>query len=477
MSDFEAVLKRMRNDLHWFTTKLMRFQPTNQQLELLDAVQNAQNGNGSNWIAVKSGQGPGKTTVSGIVALWRTIRSPGALTITTAPTMRQCVDVWLAELSRSVKGADPFIASLIEITKTKVIVAGRSDWGIRLVAAKKEENAQGYHQKNMTVICEEASGIPTKIITQYKGTLSNPDALFLMIGNPNSRDSAFFESFYGTQNKRWAKLTFNAEDTARDYPDIVNPQRNLDLEEEFGRESDVYRVRVLGEFPSSDPNCVISSDWVLDAFRPEYKLIHSTIPSEQIGRPAKSFGIDFARFGGNENVTVARLGNSVEDIWRKSRVEPSAAIMKATEWQANYLWKDQDCVYIVDAGGIGQGIVGSLYDNNKRVYEFNSGAVPFSSFYANKYTEAWFGLAKLLKARQIYLPKDSLLLNQLSTRRYVLNKKGKLILETKDEYEKRGFESPDRADAVVYAFYDPALASSGLVTKQEVMDEMSRLRH
>jgi ribosomal protein L35 len=52
-------------------------------------------------------------------------------------------------------------------------------------------------------------------------------------------------------------LTFNAEES----PEwIVNPQRNKDLEDLYGRDSDVYRIRVLGEFPHSDPNCVFSSE-------------------------------------------------------------------------------------------------------------------------------------------------------------------------------------------------------------------------
>ena len=98
--------------------------------------------------------------------------------------------------------------------------------------------------------------------------------------------------------------------------------------------------------------------------------------------------------------------------------------------------------------------------------EFHNGGVAIdSSQFANKITEAWFHMARLIKASECNIPNDNRLIQQLSTRRYYTNKKGKLILETKDEYMKRGYNSPDRGDGCVLAFYDQQLAQGRLVGK------------
>ena len=55
----------------------------------------------------------------------------------------------------------------------------------------------------------------------------------------------------------------------------------------------------------------------------------------------------------------------------------------------------------------------------------------------------------------VCLPDDDELRRQLLSRQYFFTKKNRLILETKDDYKRRtGFDSPDRADALVMTFYD-----------------------
>ena len=62
--------------------------------------------------------------------------------------------------------------------------------------------------------------------------------------------------------------------------------------------------------------------------------------------------------------------------------------------------------------------------------------------------------ARLVRAQTVYIPRDNRLIQQLATRQYFTDLKGKLILEKKDDYIKRGHDSPDRADAIVMCFWD-----------------------
>lgn len=445
-----AAYEPVRRDIFKFC-EAMGFKPTWQQRQLLELVQRR-----SKRIACKSGQGPGKTTVSVIIALWWVLGNYGTKVIVTAPTMRQCKDVWLAEARRLIVNADKWIQKVVKIQTTRIVIGGNKDWGIQTMTATTDEAAQGFHEKNLKVICEEASGISRKLIQQFKGTLSNPNSAMLMIGNPNTRDCEFFDCF-NRKRSQWATLTFNAEETPAS--EWFDPQRNRDLEEEFDRDSDVYRIRVLGEFPHSDPNCVISSEQCESVSKKRDMLAMAKLSG------VKQFGIDLARFGGDESVIYRRSGESIVQWKRFARVDPSIVIEKAIEWQASAGWEDHDCWYVPDAGGIGQGIMHRFYDMGRQVLEFHNGSSAIrSDRYANKVTEAWFNFAKKVKAGRCYIPSDNMLIQQLSGRQYYVNRKGQLVLESKEEYKKRGNESPDRADGCVMAFYDDTVAAAGSVS-------------
>lgn len=409
-------------------------------------------------IAVKSGQGPGKSTASGIVGLFRLL-TPFSKLVVTAPTMRQCKDVWLAECKQTLRRADPRLRAMYNITGTGIGVCGykQDEWGCLLVTATTSEGAQGQHRKDMDVIEEEASGISHEMDQQYKGTLTNPNSLFLKIGNPNTRDCPFFDCF-STQAHKWVTYTWNAEETPAS--PWFNPERNKELEDEFGRDSDIYRVRVLGEFPLADPNCVISLEDVMKCMdRPKLLL-----PCMKINPHIRQIGIDLARYGGDESAIFRRSGNSIVEHWWGPKVDPNDVVDRAFRMQAEANWRNEKCLYIADAGGIGQGVMGNFHRAGRQLVEFHNNGKATDRNYDNKITQGWFHLAKLLRQGQACLPKDNILMRQLSTRQYATTKKGKLILESKDDYIKRGHESPDRADACVMAFWEHGVADGQIAS-------------
>lgn len=434
-----------------------KFEPTFQQRQILDAVQRAVNNQGPRRIGAKSGQGTGKTTAAAITALWRCIRNVDALTILTAPTMEQCKENFLKECRRLHDMADPILQKLFDVTKTRVIFGGRPDWGVKLKASTKPENAQGKHDEFLTVIMDEWSGISREIVEQYEGTLTNKDALLLGMGNPNSRDCAMFDCFTRFRDK-WFCVTLNAEESP-----IVSQENVRYIGEKYGFNSDVYRVRVLGEFPLMDPNCIMSIE-DLEACTKNDRLKCALVATKRGGIwvVAKQFGLDFARYGDDENVTYRRSGLALveEAIYRKT--DPSVLVAKAFAMQKAAMWTDADTHYVPDATGIGQGTMHLFYAAKKpNIFEYYAnGRAQDSRQYENRATEAWFGMASNAKARVLYLPNDHVLLQQLTSRQYYLTKDGKIEVESKDEYKKRGFESPDRADAAVQSFYDMSVGES-----------------
>lgn len=448
----EASYGAVRNDVFKFCQAL-NFEPTWQQRQLLEIVQRRQP---REQIACKSGKGPGKTTVSGIIGLWWAIQQYGTKIIVTAPTMRQCRDVWLAEVRRTLSNADPWLQRVFRVTSSKVVVGkDNPDWGVQTMTATSPEASQGFHHPNLKVIVEEASGVDRALIQALKDTQSNEDCAMLMIGNPNSRDSAFFDCFH-KERARWKTLTFNAEETPASR--WFDPKRNKAVEDEFGRDSDVYRVAVLGEFPHADPACVMSSEDLEKVCRRD-RIVEASKRSR-----VKQFGLDFARFGGDELTVYRRSGEAIVQWTRLVRQEPSVLVDLAFRWQLEAGWRDDECHYVPDAGGMGQGVLSKFYAAHKQVLEFHSNGKAVESLkYADRITEAWFNLAAKVKKGVPALPDDNVLIQQLSTRQYSMTKNGRIKLESKDDYKKRGHDSPDRADGVVLAFYDRGIAREGAV--------------
>lgn len=459
--EFEKFYARVSADIFEFAYEC-NFTPTNQQEEFFELVQK-----GEKRIAVKSGQGPGKTAATTIAGMWRTIQHQDAMTIVTAPTMRQCRIVWLNEARRRTEKAHPFIKKMIDITMSRIIVLNRTQWGVFPVTATNPEAAQGLHDANMTIIVEEASGVAREILTQFEGTASNPNAMIIEIGNPNQRDCGFFDCFTSMRHL-WACLTFNAEDTARDYPHMVSAENHRYLAEKYGRDSDVYRVRVLGEFPKTDPRCVMSLDHVEACTKLSMYALASKvrqIDAETV-RPVRQFGIDFARYGGDENVVAKRQGEAIVGLWSMPEVEPDDCLQEAFNQQLKAKWRNDQTIFVVDASGMGQAMPRRVKTGGRRCLEFYNNGTPVDRQYDNRITEAWFDLRDKVHAHAIYLPNDRLLIQQLTTRQYHIDKDGKFVLESKEDYMKRGFDSPDRAEAVALAAYDK-LISTGTVYVRE----------
>lgn len=283
--------------------------------------------------------------------------------------------------------------------------------------------------------------------------MSNPDSLVIMIGNPSTRDSAFFDAFH-SQKHMWHGLHWNAEETPASK--WFSPERNTMIADEFGIDSDMYRISVLGEFPKVDPDCLFSEE-MLQPCHDKARIAQAAvmprggIAGESIPR---QFGIDLARQGGDDSVIFRRQGMAVAQWQAFSNKEPQDIIETAFRWQREVGWHDEDVWYVPDATGMGQAILFNFTQSSKQCFPFRFGSSAGNrAKFANLETEAWFHLRHLVRQFPVYIPYDKQLVQQLVTRRYYARPDGSLIIEPKREYTKR-HGSPDRADALIMAFYD-----------------------
>lgn len=456
-AELERFIKPLQADIFRFSDA-MGLDPTHQQAEILRAVQA-----GHPRIAAKSGNGIGKTTATCIAGGWRTIQAKNALTVVTAPTMDQCRGVWLTEFGRILEGRCryPILKQIFQVSKSDITIFGHSKWAIRFRTATAAEAFQGIHEDNLTIISEEGSGIRPEIMQAIDGNLTNKNAMHLSVGNPNTRQCRFFD-FFNKDRARWHCMTFSSEDSP-----LTSRESIQHIIDTYGKDSDVYRVRVLGEFPNMDPNCIISMETLEKCLKTPL-MLSVRQPRKHRGKlaPAKQYGIDYARFGDDESVIVERFGNAVRSLEFYSHEEPRRINRLAMKKQAINEWTNEETVFCADANGMGDGVMIDFKEAGRYVHEFKAQhKARKRGEFANKITEAWFNFAKLCQTGTVLLPNDPILLQQLSTRMYKINPKGLIQLETKDDYKLRTESgSPDRADAVCMAFYDDVEADTQIIT-------------
>jgi len=226
----------------------------------------------------------------------------------------------------------------------------------------------------------------------------------------------------------WA--SFTAPTTANPFipaEEIAERQRELP--------ENVFRQEYLAEFVdwNSDENAFFDAATLSgDARQPDTLL---------------SIGVDVARFGNDETVIAGVARNGAISILHTLRKSPITTIAELVLSQ----YRQQRIV--VDDAGLGGGLTDILRKEKLNVEAFNGAesAIRDGQF-ANLRAESYWVLAEHLRYRDVALPDDRKLKDELSALRYAYQR-GRILLEPKDAVRQRLGRSPDRADAVCYAVW------------------------
>jgi hypothetical protein len=140
-------------------------------------------------------------------------------------------------------------------------------------------------------LLEEASGMEDIIFEIAAGAMSSKGARALMIGNPNRSQGYFCRAF---KENRWLWHGLHWPWRHNPWSDAGYPAQ---MAREYGDTSNVYKVRVLGDFPVSEDNAVIPLDIIEAAIKRSV---------DRIERRAVVWGFDIARFGDDRCAVVKR---------------------------------------------------------------------------------------------------------------------------------------------------------------------------
>jgi hypothetical protein len=425
--------KLAHDSIVWFVTHVIGVTPTHQQLDVLDAIDKG------NWrISIRSGHGPGKSTLMAWIALWWLSTRPHSKVPCTAPTGHQLQDVLWGEISYwHGKMAEPW-KGCIEITSdmARHVIAPKSWYAAARTARKENPDAlQGFHADHLAFLIDEASGVPEEIFQVAEGALSTPGVLVVMAGNPTRLEGSFYESFHNDR-KHWSTFHFSSKDSP-----LVDKAYWTRMAERYGEDSDIYRVRVLGDFPRQETDALISLEMVEDAQ-------NRTRPDGWERFPLV-YGVDPARFGDDETALVKRRGSVVTEVMgvhKRDTMEVAGLVALEAK-------KDRPKHIFVDTIGVGSGVFDRLVELGYPVVEVNvAEKAKDTEQFNDSRSELWWNVKEWIEKEAAVLPDDDDLAGQLSTVKFRITSSGKVRIEGKDERKKRGLSSPDRADALMLTF-------------------------
>jgi len=398
-------------------------------------------------VAVSSCTGSGKTAVLSMLTLLYLMILPDCRILITAPSSNHLERVFRSEIEKWFKRMPLQFQELFTMTQRRVEYnAGKYVHFASLVTASVEnvENLAGGHSESYVILADEASGISEEAFDILLGTLSTgKGGRFIQVSNPQRSSGRFYEIFQRDLGT-WVKMYFSAFDSPN-----VNAEWIKEMEEVYGLDSDIYRMRCLGQFPRVGVSQFISADDVEDAVKNRLDF------KDYINFP-KLMGVDVARFGDDLTAVVVRQGPKIIDIKTYRGLDTMDVASKVAEAQAYH----QCATIYIDSIGVGAGTADRLRQLNMPVRDVvvsNKSSDP--STYSNLRAQLWGKMREWLAIGGADLPieateKEANLAAQLTSMEYGYNNKMQIQLLSKKDLKKMGHASPDIADALSFTFAD-----------------------
>lgn len=412
------------------------------QEEILEAVRD------NTRVAVRSCNGSGKTFIAAHAVLWWLTCFHDSIVITTAPTEHQVRDVLWREIRRAYHENEEIIGGKLLRTSLELDDKHYAQG----LSTDTPERFQGFHEGHILFVVDEASGVREGIFEAIEGSMTSKNARMLLLGNPTALSGYFYEAFH-SRRSLWKTIHISAFDTPNfadkddedvTWPNLVTPQWVKDAKVNWGEDSPMYQIRVLGDFPSESEDTLISLKTIENAVEGK-----DQVPDTQDGRPVE-LGVDVARFGSDRTVICARRGDRVIDIASYTKKDTMETAGLVNEFVKRY---SPSCVR-VDAIGVGAGVVDRLKELEvPGVTGINvARRATNREHFANLKAELYDGLRERFQQGRIRIPSDRKLISELASIRYSFSSSGQIRIEDKDELRSRGRPSPDMADALMLAF-------------------------
>ena len=390
--------------------------------------------------SIRAGHGVGKTLILGILALWWPLTRYDSKCVVTGNSQDQLRDVTWPEIKKVATFLPQELRDQLIIDQERLYVAAAPEMAfvVRRTASKSNPEAmQGFHAKHMLFLIEEASGIEDIVFEVAQGALSTEGASAVMVANP-TRNNGFFYDTHHKLRHRWRCWRVSSEEVPRARGHIQ------DVIDAYGKDSNKYRVRVLGEFPTAGDDVVIPLE-----------LIEAAVGREvSTGTFLPIWGVDVARFGDDRSALAKRQANRLLEpckVWKNKDIMQLAGLIMA-EYNATPE-EFQPKEICVDSIGIGAGLVDRLKELGLPVKGINVAEAKSITDQCMRFRDdLWWAAREWFMAKDCSMPNDELLISELSAPTYDFHSSGRVVVESKKDLKERIGKSPDVADAFNLTF-------------------------
>lgn len=430
--------------------------PDKWQIEVLESMRDRLQ-SGEAWDSVyqdatAAGHGVGKSGLVAWIILWAICTYPDTRGVVTANTETQLRTKTFAEVAKWYNLClfkDWFTCSAMSIYSKQP--GHDKTWRIDAIpwSETNPEAFAGLHNagKRIIVIIDEASAVPPIIWEVIEGALTDKDTqkFWLVFGNP-TRATGRFPDCFGRQRHRWTHRHVDSRTSI-----MADLNQIAKWATDYGEDSDFFKVRVRGVFPSTSSMQFISRELV-------DKAIQAQSEPASVLDTVCILGVDVARFGDDRSVIFCRVGMDARS-WKHREyrgLDGWQLGAKVAEFYNDLVSAGARRVVInIDAGGVGSSPLDWLRKNGYEVNGINFGESPSrKDLYANKRAEMWARGREWLRAGGQIEDSDDLI-TDLTGVEFGYTPKNLLLLEKKEDMKKRGLASPDLADALMLSFAVP----------------------
>jgi phage terminase large subunit len=465
------LAKKYRDSPVFFAEHALGHRTWTKQRETLRAVRDHAK------VAVRASHGVSKTFTAAEIVAWFLNCFPNSKVITTAPTWTQVAKLLWAEVNKI------YATSRVQLEGeclTVEIKTKQADHYALGFSTDKPARAEGWHAPAILFVFDEAKGIPQWAWDSAKGAMTGGFCRWLVVSTTDGvQVGDQFHKIFSTEND-WHKIHISAFDSpyvtgesfrSIEIPDpqrpdrfsvkytpasdvtiqIATPDYIKACKDDWGEDSILYRTKVLGMIEDAGADSIIKLSQAQQMFKNGQDSAFDSAGAEELG-------VDVARGGTDDVVMYKRKGLKVTErrtIPPKAMPEKARLVYVAEEVEA-FSGHNKKIRIKIDDTGLGGGVTDQLQAHGFTVVPVNfGGAAGDPDRYPNAPSEMWFEVGKII--HEISCPYSARLEAELVNRRSKgLDKKGRRVVESKDDYKERhSGKSPDEADGFLLAFYEP----------------------
>lgn len=404
-------------------------------------------------VAVRAGQGVGKTFTLGSLGLWW-MSVPDSILVTTAPSNRQVKTLLWGDMRAKYNNARMSLGPRMDLMHWRI----SDDWYAIGFSTDKPVNAGGFHGKRLMLIVDEASGMEDQMLDAMEAMTTSKESRVVYSGNPLRADGRFYDAF---KDPEFYKIHISCLDhpnvvTGHEkYAGMVTKEWVESRRQQWKEGSPLWLTRVEGEFFEGGSEILVPIQWMEAAKEREVR------PNDT---DHVEGGADISDGGTDETSLCARRGPVVlaSESWHPGRDETMATVGRIVLFIVKWKIKEMK----VDSIGVGAGVTTRLMELSRektsKIYGVKIIGVKVGEpaydieTYQTRRDEIAYGMADRFQAGDVDMravADDEELCSQItSIKKGKPSSRGQLKAESKADMKKRGLASPDRWDGLCLAF-------------------------